>query len=43
MFELTSNNSLETVEMIQLASRLHELADLQLAMVGGGNGAASLD
>lgn len=42
MFELTGNK-VEMMEVVKLGEELRELADLQLSLVGGGNGAASLD
>jgi hypothetical protein len=43
MFEFTTTHNAEQLEVMKFAEQLHELADLQLAFIGGGAGAASLD
>ena len=42
MFELSTNNA-DQLETVKSSEKLFELAELQLALVGGGCGAASLD
>jgi hypothetical protein len=41
MFEIT--NTQAEVELVQVAEKVYELGELQLALVGGGTGIAQLD